>query len=141
MDLVKRMQVEENMENLWIMFDHVKYLKDWTTFACYVYDSKCCKMLTIACYDMQFKDGVTQMLFWKKLNFVMLENGVSIVNFKVFMANNSHANWNTVRKIHGVGDPSLPMVGRERTCFFHWSQSLDKVMKKYIMTSLQLQYK
>ena len=26
------------MENSWIMFDHVKRLKDWTTLACHVYD-------------------------------------------------------------------------------------------------------
>ena len=51
-DLVKRMQVGGDMENSWIMFDHVKRLKDWTTLACHVYDSKYCKMLTIACCDM-----------------------------------------------------------------------------------------
>ena len=33
------------------------------------------------------------------------------------------------------------MVGRERTCLFHWSQSLDKVTQKYIKTSLQFQHK
>ena len=39
-NLVKRMQVGEDMENSWIMFDHVKRLKDWSTLACHVYDSK-----------------------------------------------------------------------------------------------------
>ena len=33
------------------------------------------------------------------------------------------------------------MVGRERTCRFYWSQSLDKVTQKYIKTSLQFQHK
>ena len=57
-DLVKHMQVGGDMNNLWIMFDHVKCLKDWTTLACHVYDSEYCKVLTIACYDMQSKAGV-----------------------------------------------------------------------------------
>src|ERR1700737_2135863 len=123
------------------MFDHVKCLKGWTTLVCHVYDSKYCKVLTIACCDMQSEDGVAQTFFWKNLNSVMSENGVSKVNFKGFMADSAQANWNAVRKIYGVGDPSLPMVGRERTCLFHWSQSLDKVTQKYIKTSLQFQHK
>jgi hypothetical protein len=63
------------------------------------------------------------------------------VNFKGFMADNAQANWNAVRKIYGVGDPSLPMVGRGRICLFQWSQNLDKVTQKYIKTSLQFQHK
>ena len=52
---------------------------------------------------------------------------MSKVNFKGFIAYSTQANWNAVRKIYGVGNPSLPMVGRERTFIFHWFQSLDKV--------------
>ena len=37
------------MEYLCILFDHVKRLKDWTTLACHIYDSKYYKVLTIAC--------------------------------------------------------------------------------------------
>lgn len=40
MDLVRRMHVERNMEDMWIMIDHVKRLKDRTTMACHVYGSK-----------------------------------------------------------------------------------------------------
>ena len=40
---------------------------------------------------------------------------------------NAQAYWNVIRKIYGEGDTSLPMVGREHTCLFHWSVSLDKV--------------
>jgi hypothetical protein len=40
MELVKKMQVGGNMENSWIIFDHVKRLKDWTTMACHMYDSR-----------------------------------------------------------------------------------------------------
>ena len=106
------------MENSWIMFDHVKRLKDWTTLACHVYDSKYCKVLTIACYDIQFEDGVAQTLFWENLNSVMSENRVLNNNFKGFMADNAQANWNAVQKIYGVGNPSLPMMGHERTCLW-----------------------
>ena len=58
------------------------------------------------------------------------------------MADNAQANWNGVRMIHGDGDPTLSMVTREHTYFFHWSASLDKVTCKYIIKpSLQFQYK
>jgi hypothetical protein len=56
-ELVKRMQVSGDMENLWIMFHHIKRLKDWTTMTCHMYDSRYCKVLTIACCDMQSEDG------------------------------------------------------------------------------------
>ena len=45
------------MENTRILFTHVKHVKDWTTQACHVYDSKYHKMLTIAYCDMQSLDA------------------------------------------------------------------------------------
>ena len=92
-DHVKHMEVEGDMENSWVMFDHVKRLKDWTTLACHVYASKYRKVFTIA-----------QTFFWKNLNSVMIENGVSNVNFKGFMADIAEANWNAIRQIYGGGD-------------------------------------
>ena len=80
------------MENSCIIFDHVKRLKDRTTMACHVYDSRYCEVLTIACRDIQSEDGATQILFWKKLKFVMTEIGVPNVNFKGFMANSAQTN-------------------------------------------------
>ena len=71
----------------------------------------------------------------------MTKNGVLTVNFKGFMADNAQANWNAVKMIYGEGDPSLSMVGHERTCLFHWSQNLDKVTQKHIKVSLQFQHK
>ena len=71
----------------------------------------------------------------------MVNNGVPNVNFKGLMAHNAQTNWNAVKMIYGDGDPSLPMVVRENTCFFHWSASLDKMTQKYIKPSLQFQYK
>ena len=100
-----------------------------------MYDSRYCKVLTIAYCDMQFEDGTTQTLFWKNLDVVIVENGVSKVNFKGFMIDNAQVNWNAVRMIYGDGDPTLSMVARERTA------SLDKVTQKYIKPSLQFQDK
>ena len=34
--------------------------------ACRVHDSIFYKILTIACYDMQYEDNATQTLFWGK---------------------------------------------------------------------------
>jgi hypothetical protein len=36
--LVKRMQPGGDLENEWVMFDHVKRVKDWTTMGVHVYD-------------------------------------------------------------------------------------------------------
>ena len=85
---------------------------------CHVYDSRYCKVLTIACCDMQSEDGATQILFWKILNSIMAENSVPNIHFKEFMADKAQANWNVVRTIYEDGDPSLPMVARERACLF-----------------------
>jgi hypothetical protein len=38
-DLVKRMQPGGDLQEAWIMFDHVKRVEKWTTMACHVYDS------------------------------------------------------------------------------------------------------
>ena len=43
------------------------------------------------------------------------------------MADIAQANWDAMRMIYNDGDPTLPMVTRERTCLFHWCASLDKV--------------
>jgi hypothetical protein len=45
------------------MFDHVKYVKHWTTMACHVYDSPYCQVMTIAICDMQSEDVAVQMVF------------------------------------------------------------------------------
>jgi hypothetical protein len=54
--LVKMMKVGGDMENSWIIFDYVKCLKDSTTVVCHVYDSRHCKVSTIACCNMQSED-------------------------------------------------------------------------------------
>ena len=91
-DLVKRMQPNGDLENAWLMFDHVKRVKQWTTMACHVYDSTYCRVMTIACCDMQSEDVDAQMVFWKNLNAVMKRHGVDMPNFKGFMADSAQAN-------------------------------------------------
>jgi hypothetical protein len=120
-DLVKRMQPGEDMENAWMMFDHVKRVKQWTTMTCHVYDSTYCCVMTIASCDMQSEDSEAQIVFWKNLNVVMERNGVVNPNFKGFMADSAQANWNAVRIIYDNGKKDDRMDDRERTCQFHWT--------------------
>ena len=56
------------------------------------------------------------------------------------MADSAQANWNVVRIIYGSGDASKKMVDRERTCSFHWTQSLEKHTKADIRQELQSQH-
>ncbi len=51
-DLVKQMQLGGDLQTTWIMFDHVKYFKGQTTFACHVYDHVYYKVMMIAIYDI-----------------------------------------------------------------------------------------
>jgi hypothetical protein len=37
-DLVKRMQSRGDLQNCWLMFDHVKHVHEWTTMACNIYN-------------------------------------------------------------------------------------------------------
>jgi hypothetical protein len=51
-DLVKRMQPRGDLENSWMMFDHVKRVQGWMTMACHVYDPIYCKVMFIDIFDM-----------------------------------------------------------------------------------------
>jgi hypothetical protein len=88
-DLVKRMQLGDNVKIIWIMFDHVNHVEGWMTFAYYVYDSFYYKVTMIAICDMQFEDTKAQCVMWWKLNKVMAKNGVANLNFKGFMVDNA----------------------------------------------------
>jgi hypothetical protein len=50
--LVNRMQLGGDLQDAWIMFDHVKRIKHWTTMACHVYDFVYYRVMTIAVCDM-----------------------------------------------------------------------------------------
>lgn len=140
-DLVTRMQPGGDLQNAWIMFDHVKRVKDWTSMACHVYDATYCRVMTIAVCDMQSEDVAAQIIFWNNLNAVVARHNVSNVQFKGFMADSAQANWNAIRIVYGSGDASIPMEDQERTCLFHWTQSLEKHTKADIRADLQPQHR
>ncbi len=52
MDLVRQMQLKGDLENAWIMFDHIEHVEKQTTMVCHVYDSMCYKVMTITTCDM-----------------------------------------------------------------------------------------
>ena len=62
-DLVRRMQPGGDLENAWIMFDHVKRVKGWTTMATHVYDGTYQRVMTISCCDFQWEDKDAQVPF------------------------------------------------------------------------------
>jgi hypothetical protein len=55
-----------DLQNCWLMFDHVKRAQEWTTMAYHVYDPMYYKVLTITICDMQFES--------KKFNVSWKEN-------------------------------------------------------------------
>jgi hypothetical protein len=139
-DLVKRMQPRGDLENAWLMFDHVKRVKEWTTMACHVYVVAYCKVMTIAVCDVQLEDTKVQCIMWTELNDLMAKNSVESTNFKGFMANSAQANWNAVRIVYGSGDPKVPMENRERTCLLQLTTLLRRHTQKYIKPDMQDQY-
>jgi hypothetical protein len=97
--------------------------------------------MTIAICDMQSEDAAAQMVLWKNLNVVMARHDIPEPKFKGFMADIAQANWNAVRVIYGSSDATIPMKDQERTCLFHWAQSLEKNMKADIRADLQHQHR
>jgi hypothetical protein len=55
-DMVQWMQLGDDLQNVWMMFNHVKWIQGWTTMASHIYDSVYYKVMTITVYDMQFED-------------------------------------------------------------------------------------
>ncbi len=52
-DLVRRMQLGDDLQNPWMMFDHIKCVQGWTTMAYHIYDPvDYYKVMTIEVYDM-----------------------------------------------------------------------------------------
>jgi hypothetical protein len=80
-DLVRRMQLGGDLENAWMMSDHVKRVKRWTTMTAHVYDGTNQRVLTISCCDFQSENKDAQVLFWQNLNHVMARHGIPHPNF------------------------------------------------------------
>jgi hypothetical protein len=47
------MQLGDDLQNAWMMFDHVKHVQKWMIMACRIYDMAYCKVMTIIICDMQ----------------------------------------------------------------------------------------
>jgi hypothetical protein len=73
---------------------------------------------------------------WTKLNEMMLKHMFPKPNFKGFMANIAQANWNAIKIVYSLKDPSFKMVDKEHACLFHWTQSLNKHTKQLIRLEL-----
>ena len=55
-----RMQPGGDLQDFWLIFDHVKHVNNWTTMACHVYDSQCYGVMIVAVCDMQSEDYEAQ---------------------------------------------------------------------------------
>ena len=80
---------------------------------------------------MKEEDTKSQVLFWQMINRTMQHCGYHAANFHGFMADEAGANWSAVRTVFN-GGPKNIMEGRERTCLFHWKQSLHKHAKQCV---------
>jgi hypothetical protein len=54
------MQPIGDLQNTWIMFDHVKCVVSSITMVCHMYDPIYYKMMTIVICDMQYEDTKAQ---------------------------------------------------------------------------------
>ena len=62
----------------------------------------------------------------------MQEKGFQLANFAGFTADEAGANWIAIRTVYN-GDAKNVLEGQERSCLFHWEQSLQKHTKKYVL--------
>lgn len=80
---------------------------------------------------MKEEDTKSQVLFWEMLNSTMEQCGYAPAHFYGFMADEAGSNWCAVRTVFN-GGPHNIMEDRERTCLFHWKQSLMKHAKQCV---------
>ena len=73
------------------------------------------EMQTIAICDMRGEDTKTQIIFWEKLNDVMLHCGHGPTDFYGFMADEASANWKAIRHVFNNGQ--IMEVERDLACF------------------------
>ena len=90
--LVRWMQPSGDLENAWMMSDHVKRVKGWTTMAAHVYDGTYQRVMTMSCCEIQSEDNDAQVFFWQNLNHVIARHGIPHPTFIGFMADSVQAN-------------------------------------------------
>jgi hypothetical protein len=141
-DLVQRMQLGDDLQNAWMMFNHIEHVQGWMNMVCHIYYNLVhCKVMKIAFYDMKSKDMKAQCILWRKLNALAEKKGLGMHVFKGFMANSAQVNWNAIQIVYGIQDPLVKMVNKKRTCFFHWIQFLNKHTKQMIAPKFHDQHK
>lgn len=64
----------------------------------------------------------------------MVEHTGAMSNFAGFMANEAMANWLAIQAIFNDGKE---MVGKERSCLFHWKESLKLHTDRYIVSEFK----
>ena len=88
-------------------------------------------MQTIAIFNMHLEDCNAQIMFWEKINDVMLRiSSYEPPKFYGFMVDEAHANWKAVRQVFNNGNP---LEGHEHLCLFHWMNSLNNHTTKYVV--------
>ena len=80
--LVRKMQLGGDLENEWVMFDHVKRVKEWTTFGVHVHDPNYCSVMTIAACNTQSERADAQECFQMSLLIVTEKHGMSNINLR-----------------------------------------------------------
>jgi len=140
-DFIQQMQLGDELQNAWMMFDHIKHVQGWTTMAYHVFDPFYCKVMTITIYDMQYEDTEAQCILWKKLNAFVERKGLGTLAFKGFMANSAQANWNVICIVYGTRNLIVKMVDKKQTYFFHRTEPLDRHTKQLIILEFHDQHK
>jgi hypothetical protein len=83
------MQLGGDLENEWIIFDHVKRVKDWTTMGVHVYDPEYREIMTFDVCDMQSESSDAQQQLWLSMIDILEKHGVQNANFKGFMCDSA----------------------------------------------------
>jgi hypothetical protein len=136
--LVTQMQLARDLQNVWIMFDHVKHVAIWTIMACHVYDLLRSDDHCSLWHAIWRHKGSTNNV--DKTQWHDVEHDFPKLNFKGFMVNNTQANWSIVKIVYGSRHPFVRMIDKECTCLFHWIQSFDKHTKQLIKLEFQDQH-
>ena len=97
-------------------------------------------MQIIAVCEMKEEDTTAQILFWEMMNEVMLNNGHPLADFRGFMADEANANWIAVRTVY-FGGAKNKSPSKERSCLFHWAQSMVRHTSKCIRPAFQEEHK
>lgn len=139
-DLVNRMRPGGNLQDMWVHFDHVHRVLGWPTMSAHVYDPYVRELMTIATCEFMVEDRFAQAEFWKMLNDVVQKCGFAKPEFRGFMADEANANWLAIRTVY-FGGPKNIKPSKERSCIFHWEQSMLRHTKKCIRPSFQEDHK